>query len=211
MASKRCSRSPVRRRKRSLVQMISSLSGRKITMGKGELTMVSFVATSTLPVIFSMYLVISRRRLWPLVRVYSPRISTTTASSTARGMENRAEARANRIRITKYSCTLGWRSLDIFRFKRESLPSARITKSELNYIRLPEELQPKPKWKLPVGAVRGEMEAGARQKNPAPLEIEPLQGGKRAGIIGKQAWSPPTEAPQGQMTSREPKPVKNEP
>ena len=53
LASNRCSRSPVSWRKRSLVQMMSSLSGRKMIMGRGELAMVSLVAVSTVPVTFS--------------------------------------------------------------------------------------------------------------------------------------------------------------
>ena len=59
LVSKRCSRSPVIWRKRSLDQMTSSFSGRKMTMGSGAFTMVSLVAESMLQVTFSMYLRIS--------------------------------------------------------------------------------------------------------------------------------------------------------
>lgn len=90
-------------RKRSLVQMMSPLSGRKMTMGSGELTMVSLAATSTVPVIFSMYLVTSRRRLRRLARWYSPSRATTISSRTASGRLNRAEAKANTTRQTKYN------------------------------------------------------------------------------------------------------------
>ena len=54
VVSKRCSCSSVSWRKRSLDQMISSVSGWKMTMGRGELTMVSWVATSMLAVTDSM-------------------------------------------------------------------------------------------------------------------------------------------------------------
>ena len=67
LVSNRCSRSPVSWRKRSLDQMTSSFSGRKITMGSGALTMVSLVAGSMLQVTLSMYLMISFC-LWALLR-----------------------------------------------------------------------------------------------------------------------------------------------
>ena len=50
LVSNRWSRSPVIWRKRSLDQITSSFSGRKITMGRGALTMVSLVAVSMLQV-----------------------------------------------------------------------------------------------------------------------------------------------------------------
>ena len=67
LVSNRCSFSPVSWRKRSLDQITSSFSGRKITMGRGALTMVSLVAVSMLQVTESIYLRISLCR-WALVR-----------------------------------------------------------------------------------------------------------------------------------------------
>ena len=55
LESYRCSRSPAMLRKRSLLQMMSPLSGRKMSMGRGALVTESLVACSTLPVTLSRY------------------------------------------------------------------------------------------------------------------------------------------------------------
>lgn len=54
-------------------------------MGRGELTMVSLVAVSTVPVTLSRYFPISRRRRRLFSRLYRPRPRTMTSSVTAQG------------------------------------------------------------------------------------------------------------------------------
>ena len=49
LVSNTCSRVPLIWRKRSLLQMTSSVSGRNITTGRGQLRVVSLATTSTLP------------------------------------------------------------------------------------------------------------------------------------------------------------------
>ena len=56
-----------------------------MTMGRGELSMVSLLAVSMLPVRESRYLMISRLRLLVLLRKYRYRMTTTASSMMASG------------------------------------------------------------------------------------------------------------------------------
>ena len=66
--SKRCSRTPASCKKLSLLQMISPVSGRNTSVGRGELMRVDLLAVSTLPVTESMYCKTLWRRFWLLCR-----------------------------------------------------------------------------------------------------------------------------------------------